>query len=62
MTDKCSACRGVYHPATGHVHSNNTVLCGPCTRHYFAWVVSHTNHRYGKVRFYDHAYPPQPQG
>jgi hypothetical protein len=56
--DRCSACKGVWHPATGHRHSDKTVVCGPCARHFFGWVKTHTNRRWGSSRFYDHATRP----
>ena len=56
--DRCSSCKGVYHEATGHRFSEDSVLCGPCTRHYVKWLKGHTNRKWGGVRFYDHAFPP----
>lgn len=53
--DKCSACGGPYHEATGHVHSDKTRLCGTCAKDYKNWVKGHTNGRWGGVKFYDHA-------
>ena len=35
---RCSACGGVYHPATGHALSARMQLCGPCAREMLAWV------------------------
>lgn len=52
---RCSACGGVYHPASGHRWGDRVVLCGPCTRHFIAWVKAHTQRRWGGVKFYDHA-------
>lgn len=54
---RCANCGGPWHEATGHVLSpvTPTVLCGPCARGYLAWLRGHTNRRWGKVRFYDHA-------
>lgn len=56
--NRCSACKGVYHEATGHRHSEKTVLCGPCARNYLNWLKGHTNRKWGGVRFYDHASRP----
>jgi pullulanase/glycogen debranching enzyme len=35
---KCAACSGPYHPATGHVLSENFVLCGPCAISFKDWL------------------------
>jgi hypothetical protein len=57
----CSQCNNPYHPATGHVFSAHTVMCGPCCRRFFAWVKEHTNKRAPKrsgkcsVSFYEAA-------
>ncbi len=53
--DRCSACKGPFHPATGHAHSEHTFLCGPCTRHFYKWVRQHTSRKWGKHFFYEHA-------
>ena len=50
---RCSARGGVYHPASGCALGSWTVLCGPCERDRIAWLVKHTNRRWGKVRFYE---------
>jgi hypothetical protein len=42
---RCFACRGVYHPATGHLFRPDVAYCGPCARTAFAWVGSHTKPR-----------------
>ena len=34
---RCAACKGVYHPITGHVFTEETVLCGPCAREFYKW-------------------------
>lgn len=53
---KCSACGGPYHPATGHMHTENVVLCGPCTRDMLAWVKKHTSRKGGRTGgFYEAA-------
>lgn len=54
----CNACRGPYHPATGHrlmVSPDSPVLCGPCTRLFIKWISGHTKRQWGGVSFYDHA-------
>lgn len=58
--DRCSACGGVYHEATGHRHSDRTRLCGPCARDWLAWLKRHTARRWGKLRFYDYAQTRNP--
>ena len=55
----CSACGTPYHPSTGHIHSDKTLLCGPCARDFSKWVSGQTRRRWGKVRFYDHAMAPK---
>ena len=55
---KCCTCDNPYHPATGHMFTTTLVQCGPCTRKYIDFLKSHTNRRWGKVRFYDHATNP----
>ena len=35
---KCSACGGPYHQDTGHVLSDNFVLCGPCAISFKDWL------------------------
>lgn len=57
-TFRCPACKGVAHPASGSQHSENMVVCGPCTRKFAAWVHAWTSSkgkgRKTKVSFYDH--------
>ncbi len=50
--DPCSACGGIYHPATGHVLSVNMRLCGPCARNMSTWVKRHVSKRWSKGDFY----------
>lgn len=45
--DRCAACKGVAHPSTGHAWSASVIVCGPCTRRFFAWVAQHTRPRKG---------------
>ncbi len=35
---KCSACKGAWHPATGHAHGPMCRLCLRCTQDYIAWI------------------------
>ena len=52
---KCASCDGVAHPATGCAWSPKTLICGPCTRRFWAWMMQHTRARKGKPSFYDAA-------
>ena len=52
----CSACGGPYHESTGHIHTDKTVLCGPCTREMKTWMKGMMSRKSGGVRFYDHVY------
>jgi hypothetical protein len=56
-SEKCSACGGPFHPATGHYHQADVRVCGPCMRHFVDWVKTHTKGKYGhpKSSFYDAA-------
>ena len=35
---KCSACKGMYHPATGNAWTKNLVLCRGCTLDFVRWL------------------------
>lgn len=50
---RCSACQNLYNEATGHRHSDRTVLCGSCARDWLAWRKRHEQGRWGGLRFYD---------
>jgi hydrogenase maturation factor HypF (carbamoyltransferase family) len=50
---RCSACGNLYNEASGHRHSEKTVLCGVCARDFKDWWKGMTNRRWGKVKFYD---------
>ena len=43
VTIRCRTCDGVAHPATGCVYSPTFIVCGPCVRSFWSWVVRHTN-------------------
>lgn len=47
MTQRCASCKGVAHPSTGHQHSPNVLICGPCARRWFKWLAGHTKPRKG---------------
>ena len=54
----CMACKGPFHPATGHQFtpgpgvSPMAVLCGPCARGFVTWVKGHVCRRWSKGDFY----------
>lgn len=52
---KCSACKGPFHPATGHQLSAQSQLCGPCARDFKAWLKHQTGRPWGGIKFYQHA-------
>ena len=68
--DKCNACKGPFHPATGHQISPTMKWCGRCAHNFKDFVVNHTSmvkYSKGKVpkgekrkghRFYDYAMVP----
>jgi hypothetical protein len=41
IINKCSACRGAYHPATGHAWSASLVLCLRCAKDFIHWIKVH---------------------
>lgn len=56
-TIRCRTCDGVAHPASGCVYSPTFIVCGPCTRSAWKWIVEMTNskgRRKGRPAFYDH--------
>lgn len=55
-TIRCRTCGGVAHPATGCVYSTTFVVCGPCTRDAWRWIMGFINGKGARrgVRFYDH--------
>lgn len=55
----CACCDGVAHPASGCQYSERVVVCGPCTRRFWAWAKRHTSAK-GRRKgpnFYDHVTP-----
>ena len=42
---RCSKCKGVFHPASGHAFSATVVACGPCYGRFAAWQLQ----KYGWV-------------
>jgi hypothetical protein len=57
-TIQCRTCGGVAHPATGCAYTATFIVCGPCTREFWAWLRSRVNsrpsRRHGGPSFYDH--------
>lgn len=58
----CPMCGGVSHPASGCAYTPTFVVCGPCVRDFWAWLIPFVN---GKGRrkglaFYDYARPVEP--
>lgn len=35
---RCSACGGMFHPATGHCWTETCVLCLGCTKDFIRWI------------------------
>lgn len=56
QTIYCRTCGGVAHPATGCVYSPTFIVCGPCTRRAWAWILGFVNGKGARkgLRFYDH--------
>lgn len=44
---RCASCHGAAHPASGCQYSERVIVCGPCTRRFWAWVRVHTKPRKG---------------
>ena len=60
VTIRCRMCDGVAHPASGCVYSPTFIVCGPCTRAAWRWIVTFTAQK-GRRRgpsFYDHVVGP----
>lgn len=57
--ERCAACKGVAHPATGHAWSAAVLVCGPCTRAFFAWARNRPGPAGGKPK---PRKPPTPPG
>lgn len=51
-SQRCFACGGPYHPASGHLWEADVAYCGPCTRRFFDWVKQHTRGRLRGGDFY----------
>lgn len=53
----CACCGSPYHESTGHRVSDTMVWCGPCTRDFSRWCASHLKRKWGKMNFYEAAFP-----
>ena len=47
---KCSCCKGVYHPVTGHRWTALIRLCGPCARGWLGWLKLRTNMMNARIK------------
>lgn len=54
----CSACKGPFHEATGHIENERRRYCGACYRGLLDLLREYRHRRWGGVRFYDHAFVP----
>jgi hypothetical protein len=54
---RCFACRGPWHPATGHWWGDkyDIVYCGPCYLHFVTWLKGHLKRKWGGLVFYEEA-------
>ena len=52
---RCFSCGGPAHPATGCQYTETLIMCGPCTREFWAWMRRHTSRRWGGRYFYEDA-------
>ncbi len=55
----CRDCGGVAHPASGCQYTETWIVCGPCVRIAWAWLLRHINGKGGRsgLYFYEHAAP-----
>lgn len=44
-SEKCVACGGPAHPATGFVLSDKAILCGPCAQDFYQWYRKRMNNQ-----------------
>ena len=56
ITYRCPDCGGPSHPASGCQYTPTYVVCGPCTRRAWKWIISQVNGkgRRNGINFYDH--------
>lgn len=53
---RCFACGGPYHPASGHLWREfMAAYCGPCYRHFIAWMKGHMHRKWAGADFYAEA-------
>ena len=57
ITIWCKMCGGVAHPSSGCQYSENFVVCGPCVRRDWKWLLNHINTKGGRkgMFFYEYA-------
>lgn len=55
--EKCSSCKGPFHPDNGHQPIEGVNVCGACTKRLVEWLVQHTRRPYGskETPFYEAA-------
>ena len=57
-TIQCRTCGGVAHPATGCAYTPTFIVCGPCTREFWAWARARFHGvgrgRGQRISFYNH--------
>jgi hypothetical protein len=49
-TMNCIICKGPYHKSTGHMWSEEVVLCGRCAKDFCQWLKLRMNHMDAKIR------------
>lgn len=56
VTIRCRTCGGVAHPSSGCAYSETFVVCGPCVREFWKWMLAFQKGKGVRrgVRFYDH--------
>lgn len=56
-SEKCSSCKGPFHPDSGHQPVEGVKVCGTCTKRLVEWLVQHTRRPYGskETPFYEAA-------
>lgn len=56
--ERCFACKGPYHPASGHRFEApfaDVVYCGACIRPFIVWLKGMMSRKWGKLDFYAEA-------
>lgn len=47
---KCRICKSPYHEATGHILSENFVLCGRCAKDFCLWYKRRMGQMHAKLK------------